>query len=406
MNVDKITNAKAETAAPVNPVTAHKKQLQQQGLQQAAQFMQQETSVTVSASQTTISYKVVNRALASNVEIDGQRPLPSEKPPKDENLFDFEEVAKNVMGFVGSVIRGAAAGGAEKEQLQSLFGQAREGVAKGIAQARQDLSGWLNDDISQGITDSESLIENKMVALEDDVFGRAPVVTATQLEQLNSREGDLIIRTREGDEVTVRFADVQTAKYQQYGPSQATPASEPDASSTNSNTETYSRAQWHATSSFSFSISGELNEQELAGITELVNSTYDLATTFFDGDIDKAFEQANGLTFDKEVLAGYAMQLTRTQSSSVVKAYESVQGLSGEELAKREGEFAIADYIQKMLNNREQAEQTLATEQDIGSLVQGIINQMQEVHTPDLISAINRFTGFNQQLSNALDVKE
>ncbi|QPG06113.1 DUF5610 domain-containing protein [Salinimonas marina] len=409
MNVDKFNNTVADPKTISDPVKTHRKQLQEQGLQQAAQFSQQETSVTMTASQNRVSYKVVSQSMAANLVVDGQRPGKPDPLPEETSMFDFEKVARNVMGFVGGVIRGAAAGGAPDEKLQNLFGQAREGVAKGIAMARQDLGQWLNDDINLGINKSEALIGEQMGTLEEEVLGANPLsnlqVNAMALSQQQQRSGDLVIRTREGDEVSIRFGDTRRASYERYDYQQGgqyTDSGTTDNTVGAVNSGSYTNVQWQTTSHFSFSVDGDLNEQELKSITQLINSTTELTELFFDGDIDKAFEQAQNLEFDKASLAGFALKLTQSQSSSMAKAYGSVQELT-EKPDNAHQNAAIAEYVEKALSTQEQAKATLAGEKEFSNLVQGIINHMHDVHVPDLISAINRFNQFNQKIIQAVE---
>ena len=42
------------------------------------------------------------------------------------------------------------------------------------------------------------------------------------------------------------------------------------------------------------------------------------------------------------------------------------------------------------------AESSLESREDYNTLIAGIINKMEDVKVPDLISAINRFRSFNQ----------
>ncbi len=51
----------------------------------------------------------------------------------------------------------------------------------------------------------------------------------------------------------------------------------------------------------------------------------DLADTFYNGDIDKAYEEALSLGFDDKELVGYALQLNRTTQTEVLKTYENIQ---------------------------------------------------------------------------------
>lgn len=412
--------AVAEQKAPEDPNKAIKKQLQQDGLRQAAEFQQRQTAmVSVSSSQTTIGLKVYSSSMEQQVTVDGQRGKfakdDTSDKEKETSLFDFEEVAKNVMRFVGGVIQGAARGGAAEEKLGNLFSQAREGVSRGIAMAEKDLGGLMNDDISTGIDRSRSLIENRINALESDLLGiqnedqlaAGGVASALNVNSSNSESASLTIRTRDGDEVQLSFESLRAYQYA----SQQTVAyttgqgqggdgnGYQNVVATDNTSYSYFDRQ-----GISFSLKGELDEGELTAIADLVESVNDLADTFFGGDLDKAFEKALELGFDDQELTGYALQLNRTQQTEVVKTYGAIQHYRDGSESGSHGDEAkpVAQYLNKMLNVFDSARQQLASGEDFNTLINGLINEMKDVQVPDLVSAINRFHSFNQRLLDAM----
>lgn len=87
-----------------DPVKAMKKQLQQEGLRQAAEFQQsQNASVSMSASQTSIGLKVYSSSMESQVTVDGQigkfGKNSDEAKEKEASLFDFEAVGNKRYAF-------------------------------------------------------------------------------------------------------------------------------------------------------------------------------------------------------------------------------------------------------------------------------------------------------------------
>ncbi|MEQ5809136.1 DUF5610 domain-containing protein [Alteromonas sp. NFXS44] len=412
--------AVAEQKAPEDPNKAIKKQLQQDGLRQAAEFQQRQIAmVSVSSSQTTIGLKVYSSSMEQQVTVDGQRGKfakdDTSDKEKETSLFDFEEVAKNVLRFVGGVIQGAARGGADEEKLGNLFSQAREGVSRGIAMAEKDLGGLMNDDISTGIDRSRSLIEYRINALESDLLGiqnedqlaAGGVASALNVNSSNSESASLTIRTRDGDEVQLSFeslrayqyASEQTVAYTTEQGQGGDGNGYQNVVATDSTSYSYFDRQ-----GISFSLKGELDEGELTAIADLVESVNDLADTFFGGDLDKAFEKALELGFDDQELTGYALQLNRTQQTEVVKTYGAIQHYRDGSESGSHGDEAkpVAQYLNKMLNVFDSARQQLASGEDFNTLINGLINEMKDVQVPDLVSAINRFHSFNQRLLDAM----
>ena len=408
---DQKVDQKADQKASVHPNEMLKKQLQQDGLQQAAEFSkQQAASVSVSSSQTSIGLRVVSSSLNQALVIDGQKPQEAKEKTiedKSNSLFDFEKVARNVLKFVGGVIRGAANGGASEEKLNGLFSQAREGVSRGFAMAEKDLAGFMNEEIEQGMTKSRDLIDTGINDLETDIFGRQQP-NAVTLSSLNAvaasdeKSGSLLIRTKDGDEVSFSFESLRSfqASQQQSGGS--------DEQGDNNFLASYQQQtsyQYYERSGISFSLKGELDEDELESIADLVGQVQDLADTFYSGDIDKAFEEALSLGFDDKELVGYALQLNRTTQTEVLKTYENIQHYNEDKSDNSKfGNVVspIAQYLEKMMDTFANAESTLESNEDYNTLIGGLINEMKDVQLPDLVSAINRFHAFNQTLLNGL----
>lgn len=421
MNVGQIKAFLGEQKPSVHPNDALKKQLQEDGLKQAAEMAQkQATSVSMTASQTTIGLRVFSGAMAQNLSVDGKSASPSslEKDTREEekpaSLFDFEKVARNVMRFVGGVIEGAARGGADDAKLSSLFSQARSGVAKGIAMAEKDIGGFMNDEIAQGIGRSRELIGKGIDDLERRLLpGDMATSEVNQLgvSASNSSTGSLLIRTRDGDELTLRFENVQQFNYAQQNrytstaPAQAEEDGESAQSGTNVSASQSVLYQFFQKNGISFSLEGELDEDEMKAIADLVGKANDLADTFFGGELDKAFEDALKLGFDDKELVGYALQLTRTQQAEVVQTYESIQHYNDKQPdANKYGNAVspISQYLSKMLDTLNDAGEKLEDGDQYNTMIAGLINQMEDVQVPDLVSAINRFHMFNNRLLEAM----
>jgi hypothetical protein len=428
MNVGQIKafmgDQKADQKTAVHPNEALKKQLQQDGLQQAAELAKQQAStVSVNSTQTSIGLRVVSSSLSQTLEIDGQKPkeLADKKvEEKNKSLFDFEKIAKNVMRFVGGVIRGAANGGASDEKLNGLFSQAREGVSRGFAMAEKDLAGFMNEELENGISKSRSLIDTGIDDLETDIFNRqgvengnvARVSTLAAASQSNEQSGQLLIRTKDGDEVTFSFESLQSfqASQQTTFQTQTTSDGSGDGATTTSVSAQQTTAfEYYERSGISFSLKGELDEAEMKSIADLVGQVQDLADTFYKGDVDKAFEEALSLGFDNKELVGYALQLNRSTQTDVLKAYENIQHYN--EANDERSQYGnvvspVSQYLEKMMNTFENAENTLASNEDYNALIAGLISNMEDVQVPDLISAINRFHTFNQTLLDGLPQAE
>lgn len=403
-----------------NPNVAVKQQLQEEGLKQAAEGItlpsnSADKKLTASlSSQTTVGLRVYNNSLEKTIEVDNKKTKLPTPDDKAKSLFDFEKVAENVLRFVSGVITNAAAKGADESTLNSLFEQARSGVSKGIALAEKDLAGFLNEEITEGISRSANSIEIGIQNLETKLIGDSTTADpsqsitdiAQQTTSSSENSGELLIRTKDGDEVRIRFENLETFQISQKQQQDRAFTQPIELTPELQNSESIFVAQ----NTFSFSVSGELDAQELESIGNLVKDASALTKEFFDGDIETAFNQALDLGFNKQELVGFALQLTRQQQVDVVNAYETVS-LYNEESKQRPIDAAsvaepISDYLDKLLNVLEQSSQKLPDGNEYENLVNGLVNEVQDIGTTELLSAINKFNSFNQQLLSNLPAQQ
>ena len=411
MSVDSIPAAKGGQATVEKPDVALKKQLQQEGLRQAREFQQSSQATQVTVSQTRVGSTVLVSSLEQEVVLKERRfdNRQFDKAEENKSAFDFEKVASNVLKFVGGVVRGAAKGGADEAQLTDLIGQARSGVAKGIALAEKDLAGFMNPEITDGIRNSKEAIGEGIDNIEKEVLspfrGTMEVGASLSAQYAQSQSGGLKITTKDGDEVEINFGQSRQYQYS---------ASERITSSVNSNGDANAPAapqsdvvaqrslnvQFSEYRGISFSVQGELDDDELGAISDLVKQITDVSKSFFKGDLDTALDKALELGYDEKELAGFALKLnSREVVSEKISAYKEVSDGDSSELKKYMR--PIKEYMDELKSLNQLLDTTLKDGEGYKELVTGVINQMKEVHVPDVLSAINRFHLFNGRI-NAL----
>ena len=411
MSVDSIPAAKGGQATVEKPDVALKKQLQQEGLRQAREFQQSSQATQVTVSQTRVGSTVLVSSLEQEVVLNERRfdKRQFDKAEENKSAFDFEEVASNVLKFVGGVVRGAAKSGADEAQLTDLIGQARSGVAKGIALAEKDLAGFMNQEITDGIRNSKEAIGEGIDNIEKEVLspfrGTMEVGASLSAQYAQLQSGGLKITTKDGDEVEISFGQSRQYQYS---------ASERITSSANSNGDTNAPAapqsdvvaqrslnvQFSEYRGISFSVQGELDDDELGAISDLVKQITDVSKSFFNGDLDTALDKALNLGYDEKELADFALKLnSREVVSEKISAYKEVSDGNSSELKKYMR--PIKEYMDELKALNQLLDTTLKDGEGYKELVTGVINQMKEVHVPDVLSAINRFHLFNGRI-NAL----
>jgi len=300
--------------------------------------------------------------------------------------FDFEEVAKNVMDFLTSHIEGAKNGGASDEKLEELLAQARAGVEMGFEQARDELEGMnmLSDDVQEGMDRSYDLIGQGINDLESSLF--EPASTEADLVEdsvinrdiglQETEQGSISIKTLEGDEINISFGSETTL-----GQSQSFDGN-----------QSSSQTSFNTTQSFSINVEGDLNDEELAAINGLVTNISKLADEFFNGDVQKAFEQASDLGFDSSQIAQFSLDFTEVKQVAVREHYAPSQ--SSSPIA------TISPYMQD-LNEVMGNGKSLFSQDNLEQLMKGVAQEQLNMMDDMLSKSAVDFSNFNQQLIDA-----
>ncbi len=119
------------------------------------------------------------------------------------------------------------------------------------------------------------------------------------------------LTTAEGDKVTITASSSE-------GLSVAQGVHYRDGTSTSFNNSSYSAGE-----SSSWAVVGDLNADEVNAINDLLGRVDDLATQFFSGNLDDAFDQALSLGYDETQIGGYALHLAQVDIQQVTKAYRA-----------------------------------------------------------------------------------
>lgn len=176
-------------------------------------------------------------------------------------------------------------------------------------------------DIQQQV--AEKAAENKRAEKEQQASQRGgfepqQVRGSLSYQELQARSFSFQLTTEEGDVVTISASSASAysaaARYH-YGQS----------ATGNSSGQLQYREQSLQGQQFSFSIEGELSEDELAAINDLLSDVTDLASVFYSGDVEGAFEQAVALGYDDEQIASFSLNLTQVSVQKATQQYGAHQ---------------------------------------------------------------------------------
>ncbi|MGY5451765.1 DUF5610 domain-containing protein [Agarivorans sp. MS3-6] len=302
--------------------------------------------------------------------------------PEQPSIFDAEEVARNVLNFVAGSLNSAKQSGMSDDKLEEMMAQARKGIDVGFAGAREELSdaGILNEELEKGIDKSYDLIQEGLEKIEDGDYEIQSAPIYNQLAMSNSQSASMELETAEGDIVTISYGSQLAASYTE-GRSSI-------------------QASFASQQQFSFSVEGDLNDDELAAIADLIKQVDEVGQQFFSGDLDKAFDQALNIGFDEQQLVGFAVNFQQQQSVAVTQAYQQAadKPAGGSDLVPDLSEFLSAWQDIQAKVSALFAEPQSSTE----ALLAGILPISSPAEEKDKQAGVERFKGFADRMAEAV----
>jgi len=243
----------------------------------------------------------------------------SEMKDLDANDYSPEKVASRISDFVSQGLAQARSRGASDADLDRMYNAALSGIEKGFQEATEILEdlNMLTPEISATIDETKDLTFEALAGLapsNETASTRQTSISAA--ERYSKAESfSLDVMTREGDKVSIRFNSEasQTASLGAY-------------SDGNSSALSFGLER-SASSSYSFSVEGDLNEEELDALTEMIQDLNVIADDFYSGDVQDAFAKATEFEMDKSQFMNLNVTMTQSTSYSAVAAYEQVQQL-------------------------------------------------------------------------------
>lgn len=257
--------------------------------------------------------------------------------------FDPQAVVDNVSGPLEQAMKRAAAGGASEEELNNMRAAAEKGVNQGFSDAQDIIRGLglMSDDLAGVINGAKDDIMSRLAAFGEglsDLPGAdtAQNVAATGMRAMQSRQDSFSfsVTTAEGDVVTINAGRQQSMELEML-----------EQNSENAQSLTASwQDQW--SQSFSMTVDGDLNDEEMAAIEALMEKVSDVADTFFSGQYEAAFEKAQKLGLNSDALASMDLDLTqKTVAVAEYSAMSSGQMGSGQN-ARNDWVMPIKQYAQ------------------------------------------------------------
>jgi uncharacterized protein YukE len=313
--------------------------------------------------------------------------------------FTPDKVAERVLGSIEQRLRSEAAAGADPARLESLLSQAREGVEKGFAEAREILDGMgaLQGQVAEDIDATYAKIQEGLDALQqqylpaEQAAGSGVAAVAAYSERFAARAEtfEMEVTTRDGDRLRISVAAASAS----WSQSAAVAASDGSSAllAASSSSGSLQIGAWQV------QVEGELDDEERAALEDLFGQVQELSNQFYAGDLNGAFDRAMALDMDGSQLASMSLRLTQTTVRQATDAYSSVAQQGGQ--AASAVNDSLVDYARGLLDALRSAD--ALAEDARGSLEQALDGAfaLDERFSGDLL---DRARALNERLLDGL----
>lgn len=244
----------------------------------------------------------------------------------NQDDFSPDKIAERIGGFVAQGLDAARRAGRSEADIQSMYQAAVKGVEQGFAEAREILDnlGVLSGSIASNIDLTEQKTQQALAAIDPARADSPAFSRLTLAERFAKAESlSLSIQTRDGDQVTINFAHSATHQYSAGIEQQ------------NGQQQSVFNLSRHEQSDYQFSVQGDLDNDEIDALQNLIKDMAEIANDFFAGDLQQAFASASTYRLDRTELAAMNLQLTRTEQYSSISRYQQVEQLQTPAAMKR-----------------------------------------------------------------------
>ncbi len=344
--------------------------------------------------------QIVNKTLVAAYEKISSRGQTAKAEYENLEPLTAGKVAGNILGFIERRLQLDAAEGATSEELQARLEAGLSGFKKGFAEASEKLEalsllspeiktdiGKTYDLVLEGIEDLrakfidspdtipvstnngelKTIATSKPKAARLEVPDFLPAAISTQVgygnyEYGRARAFSFELITRDGDKVTIKATSSEGL------------AMEAGRVTRGANSGTIN-GSYSSSESFSLTVDGELNAEELAAINDLLGRVNDLAGQFFAGNLDVAFEQAMSLGYDEKQISSFALNLAQVEIQQITRAYQRVEPRfpeSSEQNLLNNQLLPLGNFIRELLNSLDHASIFKAPQQLIGNMAEKI----------------------------------
>lgn len=152
------------------------------------------------------------------------------------------------------------------------------------------------------------------------------------------------------------------------------------------------------THSLQYTVTGDLDEEEMQSVLRLMRKTGKLADDFFNGRFDQAYKRAMKLGFNSDEIAGFSLALQSDESRNETMANHVVQSPNAN-LTPVGAMAALGDFVRSFLTTSQSADAEILPDpaQQLGHLLQ---TSLQQHPSNDRLMSAQDMREFTQALTN------
>lgn len=303
-----------------------------------------------------------------------------------------QQASSTILGFIQQRLNADIASGADDQALQDRLQQGLNGFIKGFNEAKDQLQqlGLLTPDLSQQINQTYDLVLGGIDNIAQQLFS-GDVAASSELliaaESAQSSSFSLALTTQDGDQVNIDiFHSSQSSFSARY-------ANQGGVSLLETNQQSLSLG------AFNLNVIGELDDEELTAINQLLQDVGNIADDFFAGRLEQAFELAVNLDIDRSELNSLNLELQKTTTVKALAAYESNSQVGlNDNLASPFAELTqLLDNLDNVLAEARKFAEPLLLIDEVASGVSQLITEEKLVENNSTID-LNDFNNMLNQL--------
>ncbi len=289
----------------------------------------------------------------------------------DEGDFTPKKVAGRLLSFAETVLQN------HPEAKDDI----KKGFERGFHDAREMLQGmgFLKGDVKKDIEHTQQLVEKGLNKMGNH---DTPPVAVSKMQfqavsTFSSQSTEIEIETQEGDKVTISFNHTFSSSQSAF-----------EVQSEQGSLSAFSQSS-SMNSELNVSVNGDLNDDEFQAISDLMQQVNEISNSFYNGNLNAAFEQAQNVGFNMDQLSGFSLDLNLQQRVEAVAIYQEVSYLAedDDDVVEDGSEAGVESLIPQAINFLDQAKATLAESTEL-------LNSFADPKTV----LVDMFTGIGQSL--------